>query len=812
MAARTAQIQTNFTAGELSPRLKGRVDINKYGNGCEELYNFVAQVHGGARRRDGLRFAHEVKTSAKKARLIPFVFSRAQAYMLEFGDQTMRVNKDGGRVESSPGVPYEIATPYLDTELANVHYIGLADTMFLFHPSYPTRKLTRSGHAAWKMVPVPWLVEPFAEQGYKPATTLTLGATSGAGVAATAGAASFREADVGREIIAGDGVATIVAFTSTTVVTVDIRDAFAAVGPIASGSWAITLSPVTTLTPSASGLGAAVDLTATANAWQDNAQVSHVGMYVQVNDGVVFIESITSALIAHGTIKSELSSVSAASSGSWTLEQKVWTAANGYPRCGTLYEQRLYAAGSTQYPQTIWGSKTGQFFNMTPGSRDEDGVNFTIASNEVNQIEHLAAGADLLPLTYGGEFRMFGGSDNPITPGNVRIKSQSAWGVSTVRPVRVGNDFIYATASGKKIRSMGYEFASDRYVSSDVLLLSEHLTSTYDPHSPAPVAGAWTYPDATIVALAYQQDPDSRLWAARSDGLFLPCAFQTEQQVVGWSRCQTLGLVEDIATIPYGTATQVWMIIKRGSKRFVEYLDPLLNTDCAVTGSVGSVASGAVLWGDGQGYVTKVAHGRANGDRVKLEGFAPSGWNVTRTLTVVDADTFTISIEENPGPATTLGTLRYGSSTWSGFSHLVGETLDVVGDGVRLNTQVVSGGGTIATERPVFDLEGGLHYTSRLKLLPIESQAFGTAQGRMVSVYEVVVRVRNTRGLQIDGKEVAFLQHGENVHDNAAPAFSGDKVLEKLIWERSGGALTIEQPYPLPCEITSIVRKIAVNE
>ncbi len=51
--AKASPAFTNFTAGELSPRLDGRTDLSKYFNGCKTLQNFLVHPHGGATRRPG---------------------------------------------------------------------------------------------------------------------------------------------------------------------------------------------------------------------------------------------------------------------------------------------------------------------------------------------------------------------------------------------------------------------------------------------------------------------------------------------------------------------------------------------------------------------------------------------------------------------------------------------------------------------------------------------------------------------------------------------------------------------------------------
>ena len=81
----TTQTQTNFTAGELSPRVRGRTDIARYKNGVQILENWLPMRQGGVTRRPGFRFVNEIKNSLKKARLIPFEFNDEETYILEFG-------------------------------------------------------------------------------------------------------------------------------------------------------------------------------------------------------------------------------------------------------------------------------------------------------------------------------------------------------------------------------------------------------------------------------------------------------------------------------------------------------------------------------------------------------------------------------------------------------------------------------------------------------------------------------------------------------------------------------------------------------
>jgi hypothetical protein len=90
--------QNAFNAGELSPRLKGRADLEKYQTGLQVCQNAIVLPAGGVMKRPGFRYINSCKHSDKYVELIPFEFSEDQAYVLEFGDLYMRVYMDGGRV------------------------------------------------------------------------------------------------------------------------------------------------------------------------------------------------------------------------------------------------------------------------------------------------------------------------------------------------------------------------------------------------------------------------------------------------------------------------------------------------------------------------------------------------------------------------------------------------------------------------------------------------------------------------------------------------------------------------------------------
>ena len=228
--ARVAVQLTNFTGGELSPRLDGRNDLQKYSTGCKTLENMIIFPHGSAARRSGTQFVAEVKDSTKETRLIPFEFSTTQTYILEFGNQYIRFYKDDGQILSS-GSPYEISSPYLEAELFDIKFAQSADVMYICHPNHAARKLARTGHTSWTLTEVEFTDGPYLDDNITTTTLTSSAHTVGTGRTLTASSTTgindnqgWLATDVGREVTFRDGYGKITGYTSSTVVTWEILE------------------------------------------------------------------------------------------------------------------------------------------------------------------------------------------------------------------------------------------------------------------------------------------------------------------------------------------------------------------------------------------------------------------------------------------------------------------------------------------------------------------------------------------------------------------------------------------------------------
>lgn len=514
-------IKTNFTAGEISPRLMGRVDIARYANGAKSLENAVCVVQGGVMRRPGTRFAAAAKYGDRKARLIPYVFNRSQAYILEFGDGYLRIYQDGAQLVNDDSTPYEIASPYTADMLSAVNYVQGADTMFLVNQSVKPHRLQRRGQLEWVLEPCPFIVEPFDEIRDTPEKWCK---------------PSVKEF-VGSEI------------------TLTLSDDEP---PKGDDDTDPPLPPFT----------------------GDGWEASDVGSYVRINSGLVLITSVTSAQVAVGTIRTDLSATQSASPGAWTREDTVWTDEYGYPGAVTLHQQRLVLAGSEKYPQTIWFSETGVYLSFELGTDDDKAISFTLSSDQLNPIVHLAQMNTLIALTYGGEFTITAGNDAAITPTNISVKNPSPYGCNNIRPVRVGTEIMFVQRASRKLYAVAYDpdsFVS--YSANDMTVLAEHITAS------------------GVIDMAYQQQPDAFIWLVRNDGVLVTMAIDRAQDVIAWSRQVTDGSFESVATIPSESNDVVYALVRRQvngqTVRYVEVFDSAINTDAAVTGTS---EAGAATW------------------------------------------------------------------------------------------------------------------------------------------------------------------------------------------------------------------------
>lgn len=148
-------IQNSFTGGEISPAMYGRIDDQTgYQVGLAKCENFVVLPQGPVQNRAGFEFVRATKYPDKKCALIPFIFNTEQTMVLEFGEKYIRFHTEGATLLKADGTPYEVATPYLADDVADIHYVQSADVITLVHPSYSPRELQRYSVLDWRLTEI----------------------------------------------------------------------------------------------------------------------------------------------------------------------------------------------------------------------------------------------------------------------------------------------------------------------------------------------------------------------------------------------------------------------------------------------------------------------------------------------------------------------------------------------------------------------------------------------------------------------------------------------------------------------------------
>lgn len=145
-------IQNSFTGGEQSPAMFGRIDDQGgYQAGLAKCENFIVLPQGPVQNRAGFEFVRAAKYADKPCVLIPFTFNTSQTMVIELGEKYARFHTEGATLLGSNGQPYEVETPYLASDVADIHYVQSADIITLVHPSYAPRELQRFGPADWRL-------------------------------------------------------------------------------------------------------------------------------------------------------------------------------------------------------------------------------------------------------------------------------------------------------------------------------------------------------------------------------------------------------------------------------------------------------------------------------------------------------------------------------------------------------------------------------------------------------------------------------------------------------------------------------------
>lgn len=525
-------IKNNFSAGELSPNLYTRTDIQQYGNGAKKLLNVIPLVEGGIRKRPGTFFVNLYENAV---RLIPFVVNSDEAYMLIL--KPLAIDIYNPRTKA---IAATVTTPYTATQIPELQFVQYRYEMFFTHNDVPVQRFRSStDFSNWE----------FSEFVYTNAPTDSESARS-----------PFRKGTP-----SGKDIGSFVSFI------LDDINAWVEITTYLVGDVITYDSKLYQALKD--GAGHQPDLSPTY--WVEISTdtsgftVSDVGSFIDVNSGIIKITEFVGANQVNGEVLVKLESDIKAIERAWSILPPAFNSTDGYPRCCMYFKQRLVLANTKKAPNKIWFSAVGGNANFLETTDDGDAFSVVSASGLANSILFLEAQRGVVCLTSGGEYLV--SSDGALTPTTVNIDENSAIGTYPLtRPCRVGNEILFIQRGGGRVRALSYRYEVDGLVTPEISALSSHIGKAH----------------GGISEVCYQQEPESIVWCVLGDGKVASITFNRDQEVIAWANQDFGGIVKSMCSVPTGLGDDLcFMLISRNGSMCLEQVsfDAYLDSQRTIT-------------------------------------------------------------------------------------------------------------------------------------------------------------------------------------------------------------------------------------
>jgi hypothetical protein len=151
----------------------------------------------------------------------------------------------------------------------------------------------------------------------------------------------------------------------------------------------------------------------------------------------------------------------------------------GYPGAVTFHQNRLVFGGTLSQPDSMWFSKSSEYYNFDVGTaKDDESIHVTASVGEINQIRHLVSNRDLQVFTATSEMFVPSFSNQPITPTNIIVRRQTPFGCDFVRPQALDGATLFVQKGGAIVREYVFADTEAAYVASPISLISSHLIKT----------------------------------------------------------------------------------------------------------------------------------------------------------------------------------------------------------------------------------------------------------------------------------------------------------------------------------------------
>lgn len=496
-------VTTAFNSGELSPKVAGRIDLNQYYNGCKSLRNTIVYPQGGCSKRHGLELIDVLPRQdmdKSQVRIEPFIFNPEEKYVVILSNKLAWVYDCYERKLIAT-----INTPYNGSEIHQVSVYQSQDVMLMSHHKHPPQRIVRDRSGAttqWKIEPIVIKNQPYYDFD------------NGLPVGDPRPTIQTFELDLGTQDISFkiklEGV-------ESSLISIGRNDEASTIrGKLQSAIQGIVV-------PDKGSPRISLEQSGDYDQRQSKFVITFLGEGKEAVWDIMEIVDLTGVTDSGPTITMTQTGI--------VEGEPVWSDKRGYPAVVALHQGRLWFGGSTSRPQTLWASRSANYYDFGIADPDNllanDSMEITLNDTRSNLITAMASTKTLLVFTSGGVFTI-DGENGLITPTTVFALKQSEFGSKYTPPVQLDNTTMYLQAQGAQLNAISYAYATDSYASSPQAMLSDHLLKK---------------PRSMSVISASDDYNSNFMFVVNSDGTLAMFNSLAAQEISTWTPFSTDGFI-----------------------------------------------------------------------------------------------------------------------------------------------------------------------------------------------------------------------------------------------------------------------------
>ncbi len=853
--------QNSFQFGEVSDSLIMRTDTAVYPASAQRIENMLVTAEGALKKRHGLKhiYDYSLNNSAKEqSHLFPFIFDQNEEYVISIENAKVRCFRllADGTVSLVATITQDTgsnALPFDHDYLKEYTVAQRGDVMFIAHPLFATRLLTRTSLTAFEVSTYTFdkrldnsvTFQPYSKfQAH--GTTLDPSATTGTGITITTSSAYW---DITGSQSGGDypdslHVGVTVRYSGNEILITSVQSATQATGNVVDelSTRLSVLNPFRTIDGSTT-----VEVTMIGHGFSGSESITFSGASATggINTGNLngtrtvsgIIDENTFTFTAGGAASSaadgggQVTVVTHAPRVDW--DEQSFSALRGYPAAVTFHENRLVYGGTIAEPDTLWFSKIGEYFNFDVGdAADDDAINLVAATGDVNEIRYMVSNRDLQIFSASSELYVPTYLNQTITPTNAQIRKQTPFGTEFVKPVEIDGATIFCELNGRIVREYIYTDSEDAYSSVAISTIASHLIDTPKylaiAHSgfglPDSYA-AFTMTNGEMVLFTSNRAERRAAWTRvttagtfgsvcgiedrlfanvyDSDGNLKLCEFDTQVGLDFWLYGAISTNLVDVSTV-YSSGDSVDVIAIKADD--INYTVTVVNDSgnkYVISGLYGSAP--ALNLSRGNTYVFDLSDASNSGHPFAFRTSSDASYTtgVTTTGTAGQAGAkVTIVVAANAPD-----TLKYYCTA---HGNSMGNTISINNLIVDKNSTQYSLGAFTVNGSNQVDLSAhsassythayvGNKYTAKVISNPVDaSMGSGPATGTARGITNIVLDLKNANSVKVNSRKPSM-----------DAGFTGKKEFRSLGYSRDP-QVTIEQDDPLTMQVNGIVTELIV--